>query len=132
VTDIDAINRLRSDYFAAYSTGDVDSIVACVSEATLLNTPTARVQGVAQIRDHYAGMFAGNRMRFLDLTDDVEVGGEFAFCSGRYRLTLMGDAPAERAGRYLVIFKRNAASRYGWSVHRELVQPLPLDAVPHT
>jgi ketosteroid isomerase-like protein len=127
--DLAAIAALRRAYFAAYEAGDATAIPDFVSDDTILNTPTGSVRGKADIGAHYARMFAGMRVRFEDFSDETDASGDLGFCRGRYKLslTLDGAAPVERAGRYLVIFKRNPASRYGWSVHREVVQPLAMD-----
>lgn len=134
MSDIAAINALRAAYFAAYDSGDVAAIAGLVGEETVLNTPTGSVAGTAAILAHYRDVFADRRAVFADHLDEVEVSGDIAFTRGTYRLTLLprrgaGEA-IERAGRYLVLLKRQPDAHYGWRIHREVVQSLPLDQVP--
>lgn len=134
MTDTDAINALRAAYFAAYDSGDVAVIADLVGPQTVLNTPTGSVHGDNAIIDHYRRTFAAMRAVFEDQLDEVEVCGDMAFTRGCYRLTLLprsgGGDPVIRAGRYLVILKRNRSCVFGWTIHREVVQTLPLDQVP--
>jgi uncharacterized protein (TIGR02246 family) len=134
MTDTDAINALRTTYFAAYDSGDVAAIADLVGPETVLNTPTGSVSGRDAILAHYGRTFAAMQAVFEDQLDEVEVCGDMAFTRGCYRLTLLprsgAGEPVARAGRYLVILKRNADSIFGWTIHREVVQTLSLDQVP--
>jgi uncharacterized protein (TIGR02246 family) len=129
--DREAINRLRSDYQAAFNAADAAKLSALISESAMeypANQPTR--QGRAAITAATEAMFKEGKHEITITATATEVGGDLATDIGTYRMvvTPAGAEPMTVEGRYMVIARREAD---GWRLtHFRDNTPAPMTMPP--
>ena len=125
--DLDAIAATRRAVFSAYRRGDVETMMAHFHPDVIQIPAFDKVLvGIDAVRANYEAALALFDIVLKDALENMEVAGDVATSHGTYTVTLTpksGAAAIQRAGRYLVLMRRHAASPTGWATWRELVQP---------
>ena len=121
--DVDALNKLRDDFIAAFNAGDAAKIGELYSEdATAMpGDGSAKVQGRAAIIERNKALFEQFSAKMTLTPVRNAVSGDLGYDQGTYRLELTpkktGAKPVAEEGRYVVVLRREAD---GWKVIEDI------------
>ena len=118
VTARDAIAKGYKAFEEAYYHADADTISRLYTEDAELLVPEVPVfRGRAAIAQAWKRMLGsgGHGVR-VDITE-VQEAGDWAYEVGRFTVSA-GDGSVLNAGKYIVIWKRNATGE--WKIHRDI------------
>ena len=117
-----AIDKLRSDYQSAFNSNDAAAAGAYFTESAVSMPPNREALiGRQAITDDMGAMFEGMGAELMISSEEVEVGGDWAFDRGTFtmKMTPKGDGESmEDKGKYLVIFQKQADG--SWKLAREV------------
>jgi uncharacterized protein (TIGR02246 family) len=121
--DMDALNKVRDDFIAAFNAGDAAKVGDMyVEDAVAMpgdGSPT--VQGRAAIIERNKGLFAANSAKITLTPGRTEVSGDLAYDQGTYKMEVTpkaaGGKTVTEEGRYLVVLRREAS---GWKVIEDI------------
>jgi uncharacterized protein (TIGR02246 family) len=131
--DMDALNKVRDDFIAAFNAGDaakvgdlyVDDAVAMPGDGS----PT--VQGRAAIIERNKGLFEAFNAKITITPIRNHVSGDLAYDQGTFKMELTpkakGGKPVTEEGRYLVVLRREAS---GWKVIEDIDNSIKPPAAP--
>ena len=117
-----ALNRLRDEFETTYNTNDASALAALYTEDGVLmpgNRPT--VSGKQAVEASFQGVFDEFSAKLTISSEELQVGGDWAFDRGSYSISLTPKADGEAMeenGRYLVVLQRQADG--AWKVARDI------------
>jgi uncharacterized protein (TIGR02246 family) len=116
------IAAVRDAFWAAHGKADAKALASLVTEdARLLAPGMEDVRGRQAIEAGAAQMFQALAVEgFTIESSEITVHGDSAYELATYSETLRprGGSPSPARGRYLIVWKRDAAGR--WKVHRNM------------
>ena len=117
-----ALDSLRDEFQTTYNTNDASALAALYTEDGVLmpsNRPT--VSGNQAVEASFQGVFDQFSAKLTISSEELQVGGDWAFDRGSYSISLTPKADGEAMeenGRYLVIFQRQPDGT--WKVARDI------------
>jgi uncharacterized protein (TIGR02246 family) len=132
--DVAAIDTVRSDYAAAYNSGDVNKLITLyASDAVMMQEHQPAVVGAENIRKALEGTMSQFTTSLTLRAEETKVTGDMAFDRGTFKLALTPKAPGgagmNENGKYLVLLQKGADG--AWKLAREIgntSDPMPMPA----
>ena len=111
--DVQAIKKCIDDFARAFSAGDVDGVIALMTDKTVYADLNVRVAvGKEAIRSLFAGIDSQFKTDFSVPVEDVRVVGDLAVARGSWTVKLtpkaQGVAPISDSGSWIVVFARQS------------------------
>ena len=121
--DMDALNKLRDDFLAAFNAGDAAKIGDLYADDAVQmpgdGSPT--VKGRAAIVERNKGFFEAFTVKMTITPSRNSISGDLAYDEGTYALELTpkkaGSKPMSEEGRYIVVLRRDGS---GWKVIEDI------------
>ena len=120
--DIEAINKVVREYVAGYNAGDLPRVMALwTDDAVVMPAGEPPVVGKKAVEEWKGVYFNRYSFDLSSTSDELQVGGDWAFNRGAYRVTMTpkdGSAPIREAGKFIQIFRRQPDG--SWKVARDM------------
>jgi uncharacterized protein (TIGR02246 family) len=121
--DVDALNKLRNDFIAAFNAADAAKIGELYAEDAVVmpgdGSPT--VKGRAAIVERNKALFDQVTAKITIIPSRNEVSGNLGYDEGTYTMEATpkakGSKPITETGRYIVVLRRQAD---GWKVIEDI------------
>lgn len=118
--DMDAVAAVRAEFQAAENAGDIARVRATFAEDIVMLAPNAPAAiGRDSATARLQATFNAGRLQIAYESQETVVTGDWAFDRGTYRFTMTprgGSEPSRQVGKYLWIYRRDAAGQ--WKLSR--------------
>lgn len=121
--DVDAVNKVRDDFLAAFNAGDATRFADLYADDAVQmpgdGSPT--IKGRSAIVERNKGLFDQFNARITITPSRNQISGDLAYDEGTYTLEITpkkaGSKPMSEEGRYLIVLRREAG---GWKVIEDI------------
>jgi uncharacterized protein (TIGR02246 family) len=122
MNDKDTIAGRYTSWIKAFNTGKLEGLIELYSPEVVLNPPGGQeLAGREEVREWIGHFFDHNKARQTQVTEEVQVFGDWAWLRGRFEIELSEkrSGPFETIrGAHLMIWKREASE--GWLIYRDI------------
>ncbi len=122
MTDHDVIAGCYAAWIKAFNRCDLETLIPMYCTEVVLDPPGGpELAGRDAVRQWIGRFFEHNRARQTQVTQEVEVGGDWAYLRGRFEIEILErrNGPFETIrGAHLMIWKRDGGD--GWLIYRDI------------
>ena len=124
------LKTLSDQWVADYLSGNIDGLVSVLDEdAMILSQKQPNVVGIDAIRSYFEKRAGNPGVSFKDTIEEIRINGSWAFVRGNFMLEVAskeeGKPGYKRAGRYLVLYEKNAGGE--WKMLRDIDNDAPME-----
>ena len=122
-----AFREIQRTWISAYLAGDMETLMTMHDEQTILMPRRQPTLGsIAEIRGFFESRLGKYEIDFQDNPQELAINGDWAFLRGEFTLTgtpREGGEVFKDAGRYFVLYRKNAAGE--WKIYRDIDNVMP-------
>jgi uncharacterized protein (TIGR02246 family) len=120
--DLVAIRKIIDEYRDGYNTGNLSKVMNLWTEdGVVMPSGEPYVIGKEAIEDWKGVYFKQYNFNLQSISDEVQIGGDWAFNRGTYRMVMTprnGGAPVSETGKFIQIFRREPDG--SWKIARDM------------